>query len=328
MLRRQFLLGVGAIAGTTVVNLLGAEAEAKAAAQRAATTGDQTPNLVNRLVGSPSTRSVEAMGMGPTGLDIEVPPELRATGVPVFEPAPPPPPRAAPTRVLSGSNIEGWTEVVGDGVHANPGEPPVGIGDIATEHRADHSVLRANVDRRAIMAHNITYNRVADETALDYHHFARYRFRLPHALTTDNREFSAQTIEGGLFIWDGAGQRLEHGVGFQWTINPWSKKYGWVKSWSGESQDWLQAGYLEPDQAWHTLSFNLDPRNGLGLICLDDHCVGDVYASFPKPDSWGGDVSARLQIEIISLDPGNKDTAPEHQVEVRDWIWEWSPSAS
>lgn len=258
--------------------------------------------------------------LAPVG--IVVPEGLRAGGGPVFEPDLAPLPRKAPIAVLSGRNLDEWPVVVGDGIHAAEGEAPVGSDDIVTDNLSYHSVLRANVERRAIMAHNITYMPVWANSALDRHHFARYRFRLPHELTTDNRDFSAQTIEGGLFVWDGAGERLEHGVGFQWTVNPWSEKYGHLKIWTKEG--WLQAGHLEADREWHTVSFTLDPANQLGQICLDDHCVGNVYTRFEKPDSWGSEISARLQVEIISLDPGNGSTAPEHQAEVRDWVWEWS----
>jgi len=69
------------------------------------------------------------------------------------------------TREYQGTNFTGWDIVVGDGIYAAPGEPPVSLNDIQTIHYSTYSELRANVQRRRIMAHNITFKRIIDEFA-------------------------------------------------------------------------------------------------------------------------------------------------------------------
>lgn len=132
-----------------------------------------------------------------------------------------------------GPNFVGWEVVVGDGIYAAPGEPPVSISDIETIHYSTYSELRANIHRRRIMAHNITFKRIIDDNAFEYVHTCRFKFRLPYLPSTDNFDLNAQTLEGGIFVWDGSRTRLDYGVGFQWVLNPWMDIYGEIRTWTG-----------------------------------------------------------------------------------------------
>lgn len=247
---------------------------------------------------------------------------------PVFEPAPPLPPRAEPLRTMAGADLSDWEIEVGDGIWTADGEQAVTRADIETAHLGDRSRLQANVAERAIMAHNITFRRILDETALGFLHLASFEFRVPTLLDPANPSTGAQTFEGGFFIWDGGGTRREIGLAYQWVLNPWHRDFGWVQRWSHETQAWAKAGYLKPDTEWHTATFLLDPENQVAVACLDDYCVDNVYTELPKSADWGRETATRFQAEIISLDPGPKSKAPSHAAEVRDWSWEWSPSIS
>ncbi len=127
------------------------------------------------------------------------------------------------TRQYQGTNLSGWEVALGDALYARPGEPPVTISDIETVHETAYSELRANIQRRIIMAHNITFKRIIDNEALQFIHTCTYKFRLPYLPTADtNADLNAQTLEGGIFVWDGSQTRLDYGMAFQWGLNPFS----------------------------------------------------------------------------------------------------------
>ncbi len=229
---------------------------------------------------------------------------------------------ASPRR-LEGANLTGWETVVGDGLLVKPGQAPVSLSDIGTRHFSDHSKLQANVLERDVMAHNITFKRQIDDQALDFRHKASFQFRLPEVPRTTNLHWNAQTFEGGFFIWDGSGDRRDHGLAFQWVLNPWSPEYGMVQKWHQSNRGWKPVTFVQPDTQWHTVKIELDPRSRFAELCLDDVCIDRVYTRRVKPESWGSETAARLQAEIISLDPGPNQSAPAHTAEVRNWTWDW-----
>src|SRR6478672_9120877 len=69
-------------------------------------------------------------------------------------------------RVYRGPNLAGWKTELGDALYVRSGEPPVDSSDIQTVHYPSYSELCANIKRRIIMAHNITFYRIIDTTAL------------------------------------------------------------------------------------------------------------------------------------------------------------------
>lgn len=229
-------------------------------------------------------------------------------------------------RRYEGPNFVGWEVVVGDRIYAAPGEPPVGISDIETIHYSTHSELRANIHRRRIMAHNITFKRIIDGNAFEYVHTSGFKFRLPYLPSTDNFDLNAQTLEGGIFVWDGSGTRLDHGVGFQWILNPWMNTFGEIRIWTEvNGGQWESVGYLAPDTRWHEIRIVIDFRRETTLVKIDDTCYPSCLSRTPKPETWGPETAARLQAEIISVYPEPSGIRAMHKAEFKDWVWEWEP---
>lgn len=225
---------------------------------------------------------------------------------------------STPSSLLSGSDLTGWETVLGDGLYTAAGQASVNLGDIATAHSGTHSTLRANVARRGVMAHNITYKRQVDASSFDTAHVAQYAFRLPYMPTTGAWPDNAQTAEGGFFVWDGPTTRLDYGVAFQWVLNPWMPTFGSIRTWTGSH--WITTGFLTVDTDWHTVSMTFDPRHSAAALTIDATPVPAALTVTPKI-GWGTEVAARLQAEMISLWPGNNQVAPSHRLEVRDWTW-------
>ncbi|GAA2507763.1 hypothetical protein Ahu01nite_059380 [Winogradskya humida] len=213
-------------------------------------------------------------------------------------------------------DLSGFTTVVGDGVYAATGQDPVTDADIALENYGTYSRLRANVLNRGVMAHGISYASRSGSRMMRVTHRAGFSFRLPYLPSQAGGDLNAQTVEGGLFVWDGG---LDHGTAFQWVLNPWVDTFGQVMAWTGDS--WTPAGYLRPDTAWHTVNFTVDPVRLRVRLAVDGHRLPAPYSRTPKT-GWGSVVTARLQAEAISLWPGENATwAPQHEVDLRDWTW-------
>jgi len=233
------------------------------------------------------------------------------------------------TREYQGTNFTGWDIVVGDGIYAAPGEPPVSLNDIQTIHYSTYSELRANVQRRRIMAHNITFKRIIDEFAFQYVHLCRLKFRLPYIPSTDNFDLNAQTLEGGLFVWDGRSTRLDYGLGFQWLLNPWMSNFGEVRSWRDTNGgEWESVGYLQPDTEWHELRIVVDFYRETNSLQIDSIRYPRCFTATSKPEAWGTEIAARFQAEIISVYPEPLGIRAIHKAEFRDWIWTWEPQHS
>ncbi|GLY07051.1 hypothetical protein [Actinoplanes sp. NBRC 101535] len=231
-------------------------------------------------------------------------------------------PAQAATVTESGKNLAGWTTEVGDGVFAAEGQAAVNSADITVENRAADSRVRANILNRGVMAHVISYKRVTDTSMMKTVQKANYQFAMPYVPSTAGGERNAQTVEGGLFVWDGLDTRVDHGTAFQWVLNPWDPNFGQIQIWtSANGGSWANGGYLKPDTAWHTVAMTVDPVKKKVELVIDGKNLNAPYSVTPK-SGWGTDVSARLQVEAISIYPGASATwAPQHEVLVRNWKW-------
>lgn len=231
-------------------------------------------------------------------------------------------------REFSGATMAGWKLALGDGAYAMPGEEAVSLLDIETHHDETVSEVRANVQKRQIMAHNITYRRERDDRAFDFVHLFTAQFRLPYLPSVDNVEENAQTLEAGLFVWDGLESRLDYGAAFQWGLNPFDEgRFGEVRaSMEGVSAAaWEPVGWLEPDMNWHTFTLAVDYPNQRTLLQLDGVPFTSYFVGFAK--QWPAAISAGVQVEAISIYPGEAARGALHRVEFRNWQWQWIASA-
>ncbi len=226
--------------------------------------------------------------------------------------------------LLSGTDLSGWTTVVGDGIFAKPGHPAVSASDVLTRDLGTHSELVANVYERGIMAHNIAFKRVIDDSLFAETHRCSYEFRLTSLPTIADFRANGQTVEGGFFIWDGGGTRRDYGIGFQWVINPWDPNFGAIRRWSMANSGWQPSSFAEPDLDWHRVDMTVEPRRNKAAIAFDGIGGHTIYTRRKKPDYWGTETAGRLQVETISLDPGPSNTGPANTIEVRNWAWERS----
>ena len=225
-------------------------------------------------------------------------------------------------REFSGVNMTGWKVSLGDGNYAAPGQDPVSMLDIETSHSETLSEVRANIRQRDVMAHNITYRRERDELALDFVHSFTCEFRLPYMPSIENTEENGQTLEAGLFVWDGMVNKLDYGMAFQWGLNPY-ERFGEVRS-SIEGVSaamWEPVGYLEPDTEWHTFTMIVDYPNQTTLLRIDDVTYTSYFVGFSK--RWPAAISAGIQVEAISIYPGMTAHGALHRVEYRNWRWQW-----
>ncbi|WP_075602100.1 hypothetical protein [Saccharicrinis aurantiacus] len=227
------------------------------------------------------------------------------------------------TRFEKGTNLENWIVNVGDGNYSLPPEPEVDINDMCTVDNQSESVLKANVLNRRVMAHNITFKRIVDPAGLTDNHFAKYKFKLPYSISTANTDYNGQTVEGGLFVWDGPDTELDYGLAFQWVINPWDPRYKALLYWNGEGWDEMGVN-LEPSDEYCEVEFTLNIPNREAYIKIDNEPFNqNVFSETPKV-GWGNTVDARLQTEIISIYPSATGTVPTHEVAFKDWEWEWT----
>lgn len=239
-------------------------------------------------------------------------------------------------RSFDGTDLSGWDAVLGDGIFSAPGEPPVTDADIATVHQGSYSELQANISKRRIMAHNITVNRMVDATAFSFIHHFGFEFQLPYLPATTNTELNAQTLESGLFIWDGSGTRLDYGLAFQWMLNPWGGgdnfAFGDLRCWTDkEGGQWQKVGELDPvtiwgegEDDWHEVEMVLDFRRQTTSLKIGGVYYPSQFTAIPKPEDWGTETAPGIQVEIISLWPGDGEGAL-HKARFKDWYWIWEP---
>ncbi|MFT7601134.1 MAG: hypothetical protein ACI8TP_004085 [Acidimicrobiales bacterium] len=223
---------------------------------------------------------------------------------------------------IGGTDLQGWETVVGDGLYVAAGELPVSLADIETHDLGTHSELVTNVRERNIMAHNIAFKRVIDDSLLNASHTCSYEFRLPVVPSINNASRNGQTVEGGFFVWDGAATRRDYGLGFQWILNPWDPQVGGIQKW--HMSGWKTTHYVEPDSEWHRIDIEVDPRTRVACLMFDGIEIDTVYTRRQKPGYWGTEIAGRLQVEAISLFPDDGPNAPQHIVEARNWQWTYA----
>jgi hypothetical protein len=227
----------------------------------------------------------------------------------------------------SGRNLEGWEVVLGDALYAAPGEKPVDIGDIETLHFRDYSEVRANVRRRRIMAHNITFLKRIRDDAFKFIHRSEYRFRLPYMPSRSQSQTNPQTIEGHIALWDGSGtvgkRRTRYTVGWQWLLNPWDTSYRDLRIWRDEK--WSKVSTIRPDTSWHALKMELDFRGNVGHVMFDSGKYAVPSVSKALIPAWGSETAAWIAAEAISVYPGETGDGAMHRAQFRDWIWVWEP---
>ncbi|PDW00326.1 hypothetical protein A9Q02_10025 [Candidatus Chloroploca asiatica] len=199
-------------------------------------------------------------------------------------------------------------------------------------HEPAHSELRANLQRRIILVHNITFKQMINNEAMHFIHTCIFKFRLPYLPTTDvNADLNAQTFEGGIFVWDGSQTRLDYGMAFQWGLNPWIEgehvgAFGVMSSWTTTHDDdgtWRAVGHLTPDTEWHEVKMVVNYPGQTTALWVDNKHYGTQFTSIPKPDTWGTEIAARFQVEIISIYPEPTGLRAMHQAQVKDWSWTW-----
>lgn len=226
-----------------------------------------------------------------------------------------------------GSDFTGWELALGDGLYAAPGQQPLSLSDISTQHFLSHSVLQANTQLRGVMAHNITFQRIVDPNAFTYVHHCEYEYRLPYIPVTNGWPNNGQTLEVSFFVWDGGQTRLDYGMAFQWILNPWLSSYGAIRIWADTNGgEWQNIGYMQPDTAWHQMQLVIDYQQQTTALRIDGQYYLSRFAATPKPATWDNQTAARLAAEVISLYPGNNSVAPMHIAEFRNWRWSWLPT--
>jgi hypothetical protein len=83
---------------------------------------------------------------------------------------------------------------------------------------------------------------------------------------------------------------------------------------------------MEPDNEWHRFEARVDHNRNNASLWIDGEIISAAYTRRTKPDSWGTETAARLQVEAISLDPGSAMAAPMQTVDVRNWTWDLVPA--
>ncbi|WP_010136550.1 hypothetical protein [Ochrovirga pacifica] len=220
-----------------------------------------------------------------------------------------------------GLDFTGWDVVVGDANYVMNNEAPITINDIETEHQDSLSVLSANVSNRYIMTHNITYKKIVSDSLVLMKHKASYKFKIPYTVSTQNTTNNGQTVEGGLFVWDGSDTQLDYGLAFQWIVNPWVPEFGEVHYWDGAYWQYLTT--LPVDTLYHSIVFELNFRSYQAFITIDGVLYTQNVISTTPKQGWGNTVDGRLQAEVISIYPSEyAESIPVQEVYFKDWEWE------
>lgn len=229
---------------------------------------------------------------------------------------------SAQASFATGADLTGWRTVLGDGVWVGPGQADVSLDDVRTQNLGTHSLLEANIHERGVMAHNITFDRFSAPDGMTKTHIAEADFRIPTVPTTSNWTYNAQTLEIGVFVWDGETTRADYGMAMQWVLNPWTDDFGAIRAWAmtNEGPEWQTVDYLEPDTEWHSFRCQYRP-GGVANLRIDNSNIDVEETVTPKDPSWGSSIDGRFQMEIVSVWPGQNPSVPPHSAEFRDWAW-------
>lgn len=227
----------------------------------------------------------------------------------------------------SGTDMTGWRTVLGDGVWTGPGQASPTIADLRTTHLGTHSMLEANIHERGVMAHNIAFNRFTIDDGMTVQHRASTDFRIPVVPSDADWTYNSQTLEIGMFVWDGPNTRADYGLAIQWVLNPWIEEFGQIRAWTmtDDGPAWAAVDYLEPDTEWHTFDCIYRPNEKARVRLDDKNRVSVDQTMTSKDPDWGTTIDARFQVEIVSVWPGNNPSVPSHSAEFRNWKWMISP---
>lgn len=231
--------------------------------------------------------------------------------------------------LYQGTNMFGWMVKLGDAKYAAPGESPVDITDIKTMHLTGYSEVQANVKRRVIMAHNITFKNITNPAAFNYIHTCNVSFRLPYLPAQNSPTLNGQTVESGIFIWDGSNTRFDYGMAFQWLVNPWGDEGippGTLRVWNGKA--WSRVGQMALDTNWHNAKMVVDFKRKNTLLLIDNKYYLSRFSKTTKDPTWGSTVDARFQVEAVSIDPRpNNIIKAMHKVQYKNWKWLWETAS-
>jgi len=216
---------------------------------------------------------------------------------------------------------------LGGALWTAPGESPVTLSDVSADHYSGYTELRANLNRRAVMADIITAKKVWDSNAFNFVHTAGYKFRLPFLPHATNVEFNSQAFGGGIVLYDGATARRSYGVWFEWSLNPGETSFGEVRCWSkcGTNRAVLVAGQMTPDTSWHEVKLIFDYREQASRIEIDGQHYPSVMNADSIPDGWSEGIFAAVMADVASVYPGSSSTGWMGRVEIKDWYWNWEP---
>ncbi len=220
----------------------------------------------------------------------------------------------------SGRNLQNWSVALGDSLFVSGGAQPVSANDIDTRHYYDYSSVEANINRRGVMAHNLTFKQITDAKAVHVTHRAVFIFNLPAKPSRQNKNYSVHAVECGLFIRDGSTTKKQFGVLFRWIVNPWREDLGRIYVWDGA--EWRPETVLQPDSLQHTVTFILDRMDKTGSIQIDDHKIAGACSETTLPGSGTG-ITSRLQFGVLNPFPPESDVHPAASVYFKNWKWEW-----
>lgn len=225
------------------------------------------------------------------------------------------------TRAYKGPNLSNWITEVGDA--KSNCQPNVTLADIGTQHFETHSELGANIlSKPDMMAHNNSYMKFTDDSALRHVHVCEYKFRLPFLPSVGNTDFNGQTVEGLLAVWDGKATKLRCSVAFQWIVNPDPNLKEILQCWTPSG--WQAIGKIAFDTQEHTVRMVLDVQRGTTSLQIDNIYFPSCFVK--QSVLIGEDISATLSAEAISKDPGEQcNGGMHHRVEIKDWSWLWEP---
>ncbi|HPG40307.1 MAG TPA: hypothetical protein PLP19_15155 [bacterium] len=221
---------------------------------------------------------------------------------------------------LSGRNLQNWETMLGDSLFFDNDENTVSLADIQTTHFYQYSLLAANINRRGIMAHNITRKVVADIKALQITHQAGFILNLATTPSLTNKKDNGAAVEFSLVVDDGSTSHKEYGVVLRWIIDPWSNDYGQVQVW--QDSIWVHAATLTPDSLDHTVSITMDRVTKNGHVRIDNKTIANAYSETQKTELPAG-IYAILRFGIINAWPADEDLNLAAAVRFKNWKWEW-----
>lgn len=230
----------------------------------------------------------------------------------------------------SGTDLSGWSYVVGDAHYECSGELPPTAQDIMKNDYGTYSETWANVDPyigpRKIMCHGMAVFKIWQDF-FQYVHTLTYAVLLPYTPAEDPyAEKNPQTLEGGLALYDGLGShgpaKQVYGIAWQWQLNPWSTNQ--MAFWEGNPAQWVQKFSMPADQSWHIIACAGKVVNGQisqGSISVDGTPYSTIGGILQKPD-WGTDESAWVTAEAISCYPNCSIKGFKHVGNWKNWTWD------